>query len=335
MRVVVVALPAAERASSGSPRPRRPAPSACSASVSGTQVEERRRARPRPQRAHRLELDDLGRPRPRGRLAARRPLGAARRPRPDDRRDRRARQGRRRPALLRRRPAPRRDVRRRAPRSPSISRSASRATSCSGSSRRRRSSGARLARELHDETGQTLTSILLGLKSVEERRRPSDARQSPASRRVRSATLQDVRRIALELRPKVLDDYGLVSALERLARPSPTQTGIAGRPRGPARRRAPADRGRDGALPDRPGGAHERRQARRAEPRERARDAEERERPARARGRRPAASTRPATTAAGLGLEGMRERVELLEGRLTIESTRGAGTTLVVEVPVR
>ena len=37
----------------------------------------------------------------------------------------------------------------------------------------------------------------------------------------------------------------------------------------------------------------------------------------------------------GLGLEGMRERVELLEGRLTIESSTDAGTTLVVEVPVR
>jgi two-component system sensor histidine kinase DegS len=37
----------------------------------------------------------------------------------------------------------------------------------------------------------------------------------------------------------------------------------------------------------------------------------------------------------GLGLEGMRERVELLEGRMTIESSKEAGTTLVVEVPVR
>ena len=37
----------------------------------------------------------------------------------------------------------------------------------------------------------------------------------------------------------------------------------------------------------------------------------------------------------GLGLEGMRERVELLDGRMTIESRAGAGTTLVVEVPVR
>jgi signal transduction histidine kinase len=37
----------------------------------------------------------------------------------------------------------------------------------------------------------------------------------------------------------------------------------------------------------------------------------------------------------GLGLVGMKERVGLLDGRLAIESTEGAGTTVVAEVPVR
>ena len=85
----------------------------------------------------------------------------------------------------------------------------------------------RLARELHDETGQTLTSILLGLKSVEEKAEDGATRDSIAElgRQVASA-MQDVRRIALELRPKVLDDYGLVSALERLATSFQSQTGI-------------------------------------------------------------------------------------------------------------
>jgi signal transduction histidine kinase len=36
----------------------------------------------------------------------------------------------------------------------------------------------------------------------------------------------------------------------------------------------------------------------------------------------------------GIGLLGMRERIELLEGSLVVESSRGAGTTLVVEVPL-
>jgi signal transduction histidine kinase len=35
----------------------------------------------------------------------------------------------------------------------------------------------------------------------------------------------------------------------------------------------------------------------------------------------------------GFGLEGMRERVGLLDGRLQVESSEGAGTTLVAEVP--
>jgi signal transduction histidine kinase len=37
----------------------------------------------------------------------------------------------------------------------------------------------------------------------------------------------------------------------------------------------------------------------------------------------------------GLGLLGMRERAALLDGTLSIESSSGAGTTLVLDVPVR
>src|SRR6185295_5075068 len=82
----------------------------------------------------------------------------------------------------------------------------------------------RLARELHDETGQALTSILLGLKQLEGTESPQ------ALERVRElvvATLQDVRRLAVELRPKVLDDFGLVPALERLTQGFAEHTGIA------------------------------------------------------------------------------------------------------------
>ena len=94
----------------------------------------------------------------------------------------------------------------------------------------------RLARELHDETGQRLTSVTLGLKSVEERIDDPELREAVAAlgRQV-AATMQDVRRIALELRPKVLDDYGLVSALERLASTFSTADRHPGRRRGAAR----------------------------------------------------------------------------------------------------
>ena len=86
----------------------------------------------------------------------------------------------------------------------------------------------RLARELHDETGQALTSILLGLKSLEEKLGDADSRAAAAAlRELVVETLQDVRRLAVELRPSALDDFGLVAALERLTTSFSEQTGIA------------------------------------------------------------------------------------------------------------
>ena len=76
---------------------------------------------------------------------------------------------------------------------------------------------ARLARELHDETGQALTSILLGLKSLDDRVETDEGRAAVAElRQLVVSTLQDVRRLAVELRPAALDDFGLVPAIERL-----------------------------------------------------------------------------------------------------------------------
>ncbi len=86
----------------------------------------------------------------------------------------------------------------------------------------------RLARELHDETGQALTSILLGLKALEERFDDPESRAATAElRELVVSTLQDVRRLAVELRPSALDDFGLVAALERLATSFAEQSGIA------------------------------------------------------------------------------------------------------------
>ncbi len=85
----------------------------------------------------------------------------------------------------------------------------------------------RLARELHDETGQALTSILLGLKPLEEALADHPARAALAELREHVVSaLQDVRRLAVELRPAVLDDFGLVPALERLTDAFAEQSGI-------------------------------------------------------------------------------------------------------------
>src|ERR671935_24315 len=84
----------------------------------------------------------------------------------------------------------------------------------------------RLARELHDETGQALTSILLGLNAVEEAPTVEKIREGANElRELVVATLQDVRRLALELRPKALDDFGLTAALERLTQTFSEATG--------------------------------------------------------------------------------------------------------------
>ncbi len=85
----------------------------------------------------------------------------------------------------------------------------------------------RLARELHDETGQALTSILLGLKMIGSASGPEEAARAEAEvRRLVVQALQEVRRLAVELRPKALDDFGLLPALERLVETSSDRTGL-------------------------------------------------------------------------------------------------------------
>jgi two-component system sensor histidine kinase UhpB len=75
----------------------------------------------------------------------------------------------------------------------------------------------RIAQELHDQVGQELTAVLLGLARVEARA-PSEASGDVlAVQDVVRATLEDVKRIAIELRPEALDDLGLQSALAVLA----------------------------------------------------------------------------------------------------------------------
>lgn len=77
----------------------------------------------------------------------------------------------------------------------------------------------RLAAELHDETGQSLSSLLLGLRlfrdtvSRPDVDREALARQASDLADLARDTLDGVRRLALELRPRMLDDLGLVTAL--------------------------------------------------------------------------------------------------------------------------
>jgi two-component system sensor histidine kinase UhpB len=84
----------------------------------------------------------------------------------------------------------------------------------------------RVARELHDEVGQTLTGVLLGLARV-SRHAPLDLAQ-PLEQLLETtrASIDDVRRIAQRLRPEPLEDLGLAVALLALSRQMREQSGL-------------------------------------------------------------------------------------------------------------
>jgi two-component system, NarL family, sensor histidine kinase UhpB len=85
----------------------------------------------------------------------------------------------------------------------------------------------RIAQELHDQVGQQLTAVLLVLSRVQSRA-PSELQGEvlEVQSAVRSG-LEDVRRIAIELRPEALDDLGLESALAVLCERFAERTGLA------------------------------------------------------------------------------------------------------------
>ncbi len=78
---------------------------------------------------------------------------------------------------------------------------------------------ARLAREFHDEIGQSLTAIFLNLRSLQtdgEGWRPDAVSALHESMEITSRLMEQVRAISLDLHPKVLDDLGLIPALRWL-----------------------------------------------------------------------------------------------------------------------
>ena len=147
-------------------------------------------------------------------------------------------------------------------------------------------------------------------------------------------TLQDVRSLAVELRPKALDDFGLVPALERLAETFGEKSGITvdvqtnlDSARLPGEIETALYRIVQEALTNVVKHAGASRVSIVLTRREKSVMAVVED-----DGRGFGAAGGEGD---GLGLVGMRERVGLLDGRLAIESTEGAGTTVVAEVPVR
>jgi signal transduction histidine kinase len=150
------------------------------------------------------------------------------------------------------------------------------------------------------------------------------------------ATLQDVRRLAVELRPKALDDFGLEAALERLADTFREQTGIGVEVEARTGDRLPAEietalyRIVQEALTN----VVKHAQAKRVSI-----VVTRKHRSVAALIEDDGGGFEPDGEAKGeghgLGLVGMRERVSLLGGRLAVETAIGVGTTVVAEVPLK
>jgi signal transduction histidine kinase len=186
----------------------------------------------------------------------------------------------------------------------------------------------RLARELHEETGQALASILLGLRSLEH----SDEEAVARLRELAVTTLQDVRRLAVDLHPTALDDFGLVAALERLTETWGSRTGIGVN--------LVAHLG-DGEVSEDAATAIYRivqealaNVVKHAEARHVSILLTRKNERLVAVIEDDGHGFDPGLENEGSGIQVMKERVELVDGRLLIESRTGSGTALVVEVPL-
>jgi signal transduction histidine kinase len=87
----------------------------------------------------------------------------------------------------------------------------------------------RVAREVHDELGQALTAIKIDVASLIVEMAPDQKRHVPRAEsilKLADGAIQSVRRIATELRPGILDDLGLVAAVEWASEEFHARTGI-------------------------------------------------------------------------------------------------------------
>ena len=191
----------------------------------------------------------------------------------------------------------------------------------------------RVARELHDEIGQTLTAVTIQA----ERAADGDPALAPqALRGVADAvreSLDEVRRIARELRPEALDDLGLVNALIALS----TRVGAQGGPRVERELQAElpplsaevelvlyriAQESLTNALRHSDAGSVDRVAHGGRGQRERS------------RWRTTGRACRCSSRAVRAGIAGMRERALLVGGRLSIDSRPGQGTEVRLTIPV-
>lgn len=193
----------------------------------------------------------------------------------------------------------------------------------------------RIARELHDETGQSLTSLMVRLQTMNQQCPVPELKPHMEEvRQLIAQTLDDVHNLAVELRPSVLDDLGLEAALQRYIQDY--------------RRRFHLEIdlvaiGLDERLPPAAETTLYRivqegltNIARHAQASTASILLERRNGRVRViiEDDGQGFALQQAASSGRLGLYGMRERAELLDGTFTIESEPGQGTSIFVEVPL-
>ncbi len=192
----------------------------------------------------------------------------------------------------------------------------------------------RIARELHDDTAQTLTSVLVRLRVLERSEDNKATRAGLAElRTILGGALEGVRALAIDLRPPMLDDLGLEMALETQVRDFSQRWGINAALLSDRLGRLPTEvelvlyRVAQEALSN---------VAKHA-------TASRVEIHVTKQGRRLQmlieddgcgfdADKATAVVGAGLGLFGMKERLALVGGTLGVESTAGTGTRILADV---
>ncbi len=200
----------------------------------------------------------------------------------------------------------------------------------------------RLSRELHDQIGQYLPALMLGLKALEETvpSQPHHATQVGQLQKIATHIAHDVQNLARELRPAALDEFGLANTLTSYVEEWSQRHGIAvdfhrtgfdGDARLPPHVEMTLYRIAQEAFTN---------ILKHAQARDVSLILERKRRGVKmiveddGQGFDVEALMKAPPAERRLGLLGMRERVALINGSLQIESAPGAGTTIVVNLPV-
>lgn len=194
----------------------------------------------------------------------------------------------------------------------------------------------RISRELHDETGQALTSLMVRMHTMKQQCPVPELKPKIEQLRLLVVnTLDNIHNLSMELRPSVLDDLGLDAALERYVQDYnqryPVQADLLVRGLGGKRLPPPVETAVYRIVQESLTNIARHAQAKNASVLLEKRNGRIRviieddgigfELQQAAKNER-------------LGLYGMKERAELLNGTLTIESTPGQGTSIFIEVPL-